>query len=83
MNIKINKETEKQIISSIKQFFSKELEDDIGDLKAMRVMDYFIKEIAPSVYNQAISDARGYIEDKAAELDNIHFVNEFDYWKKK
>lgn len=83
MNFKFEKDTEKHLLSSIKQFFREEMEEDIGDLKAMLVLDYFVKELAPSVYNQAIADARVYIEEKVSELDTIHYANELSYWKKK
>ncbi|MBU1218788.1 DUF2164 domain-containing protein [Myxococcota bacterium] len=83
MNFKFEKETEKQILNSIKQFFNRELEEDIGDLKAMLILDYFNKELAPSVYNKAIADARVYIEEKISDMDNFLYTDEFTYWKKK
>lgn len=83
MNFKFEKEIEKQILNSIKQFFNRELDEDIGDLKAMLILDYFNKELAPSVYNKAIADARIYIEEKISDMDNFLYTDEFTYWKKK
>ena len=83
MTIKLEKDTEKYLLGSIKEFFVKELDEEIGDLKSARVLEYVLKEIGPSIYNQAIADARKYIEDKAAELGDVRYQPEFDFWKKK
>jgi len=82
MSIKLQKDAEKYLVGSIKRFFVEELDADIGDLKAARVLEYLVREIGPSIYNQAIADAQTYIQEKAAELPGSRFEAEFDYWKK-
>lgn len=83
MPIELDKGTEKQLIDSIKRFFAEELDDDIGDLKAMRVLDFFVREVGPSVYNQAIADAQAYFQEKALDLGAVRYEVEFDFWKKE
>lgn len=80
--MKLDPDTEKYLLESIKRFFAEELETDIGDLKATRVLDYFAAEVGPSIYNQAIADAQAYFADKTADLAGVHYEPEFDYWKK-
>ena len=82
MAIKLGKETEKRLTGSIREFFREEMDEDIGDLKAMRIIEYFLKEIGPSIYNQAISDAEKYFQEKVTELGEAHFEPEFDFWKR-
>ena len=82
MAIRIEKNTEKYLVDSIKRFFSQELDDDIGDLKATTVLDFFLKEIGPSIYNQAIADAQSYIQEKAADMGGERYEPEFHFWKK-
>jgi uncharacterized protein (DUF2164 family) len=83
MAINLDSETEKHLINSIKQFFAKELEDEIGDLKARLVLDFCIREIGPSVYNRAITDAQESIGNAVSDLDAIRYDPEFDFWKKR
>lgn len=80
--MKFAPETEKLLLDSIKRFFAEELDDQIGDLKAMRVLDFFAEEVGPCVYNQAIADAQTYFVEKASDLSGVRFEPEFDYWKK-
>jgi uncharacterized protein (DUF2164 family) len=83
MTLKLSDDTEKRLMASVKRFFEEEMDECIGDLKATRVLDFFVREIAPSIYNQAIADAQGYFADRVADLNGVHFEPEFDYWKKK
>ena len=82
MPIKLEKDTQKYLVGSIKRFFAEEMGDEIGDLKAMRVLDFCIKEIGPSIYNQAIADAQSYFQEKASDLGGARYEAEFDFWKK-
>ena len=34
------------------------MEDEIGDLKASLLLDFFVKEVGPSIYNKAIANAQ-------------------------
>jgi uncharacterized protein (DUF2164 family) len=82
MAIKLEKESEKYLIGSIKRFFAESMNDDIGDLKASLVLDFCMREIGPTIYNQAMADAQAYFQDKAAELGSARFEAEFDFWKR-
>ncbi len=83
MTLKPSDETEQRLISSIKRFFEEEMDEPIGDLKALRVLDFCLREIAPSVYNQAIADAQAYLTVSVADLSGSKYEAEFDYWQRK
>jgi len=82
MPIKLNKDVEQRLSGSIQRYFSENMEEEIGDLGAKMLLDFFVKEIGPSVYNQAILDAQAVIQDKVAEIDGICYEPEFEYWRK-
>ena len=82
MSIKIPKDKETQLIASIRHYFAENMDSEIGDLKATLLLDYFIKEIGPSIYNQAIQDAQAIMNEKVDELDSICYQPEFTYWSK-
>jgi uncharacterized protein (DUF2164 family) len=44
------------------------------------LLDFFVKEIGPSVYNRAIQDAQTYLQDRVADLEVVCFEKEFAYW---
>ncbi len=82
MSIKLTKDSEKYLLGSIKRFFAEKMDDPIGDLKAAAVLEFCVREIGPSIYNQAIADAQTYLQEKATDLGGSRYEAEFDYWKK-
>jgi len=65
-----------------KRFLAEESDDAIGDLKALLVLDFCLKEIGPSVYNQAIADAQSYMQEKVTDLGGVRYEPEAGFWKK-
>ncbi len=83
MTIKMDPDAEAYLLGSIRRFFAEELGDDIGDLKALTVLDFFVREVGPSVYNQAIADAQTSMERAVSDLAGVRYEPEFDFWKKR
>ena len=50
--------------------------------QARHLLEFFLKEIAPSVYNAAIADAQTYLRDRVADLEGACYAPEFGYWPK-
>ena len=82
MTIKLSKENEECLLGSIQRFFSSEMDQDIGTLKSRLLLDFCLRELGPSIYNQAISDAQSHLHDRVTELDISCHEQEFSYWKK-
>jgi uncharacterized protein (DUF2164 family) len=77
---RLSRDAEAKMRGSIKRFFSEELEEDIGDLKAGVFLEYVLKDLAPTIYNMAIADAQDYFQQRTADLDAACFEHEFAYW---
>ena len=80
MSITLPKEIENRLIGSVKKYFEENLDSEIGDLKATLLLDFFLKEIGPTIYNQAIFDAQAVITEKVSDLENSCYQPEFMYW---
>ena len=80
MALTLSDDATAQSIASIKRYFSENLDQDIGDLKARLVLDYILTEIGPSIYNGAIADAQAYFRDRVADLDGACTAPEFAFW---
>jgi uncharacterized protein (DUF2164 family) len=82
-SIEVSAEARARAIASIRRYFAEELDQDIGDLKAGLVFDYFVAEHGPIIYNQAIADARAFFEDRSADLAAVSFQTEFPFWERR
>jgi uncharacterized protein (DUF2164 family) len=82
-SITLPDQTRQQAIAALKQYFAANMDDEIGDLKAGLLLDFFLGELGPSVYNQAIADAGSFFEERTADLAAICFHDEFPTSRKK
>lgn len=62
--VEFDDQTKKRMIEDIQVFFREERGDDIGDLAAMLVLDFFIDNMAVEAYNQGIRDALRYMSER-------------------
>ena len=67
-SIKVTKERRDDMVSEIKNYFSKEREEEIGDLAAGLILDFILEKIAPEFYNQGVYDSHKYMEDAVEDL---------------
>ena len=67
----LTKERRDGLISEIKNYFSKEREEELGDLAAGLFLDFMIEKIGPEFYNQGVSDSHKYMHDAAEDLLSI------------
>jgi len=82
MSIELSKEQRERAIASIERYFRDERDERIGNIAAGALLGFFLQEIAPSVYNQAVAAAQESLAVRVAELDVEVHEDEFDYWRK-
>jgi uncharacterized protein (DUF2164 family) len=82
MTIELSKEARKEAIVSIERYFLENMEEKIGNIAAGALLGYFLEEIGPLVYNQAVADVQERLQVRVSELDIEHHEDEFQYWRK-
>ena len=81
MAIELNKDTQTALIESIQRYFSANLDQSLGNLQARSLLDFVVKEVGPSIYNQAIADAQRHLQARVLDLDVELYEKELDFWK--
>ena len=81
MTIELSKDVRAQAIASIERWFKENADEPIGNIQAAALLNFFIAEIGPSVYNQAVVDAQQRLQMRVAELDIECHADEFGYWR--
>ena len=69
MPIRLTDERRDQLVTSAQRMFQEEFERDMSDFQAQRLIDFFLIHLGTPVYNQAVQDARSYIQLKLDDLD--------------
>jgi len=82
MSIELDKESRARAVASIERWFRENRDERIGNIQAAALLNYFLEEIGPSLYNRAIADAQDRLQQRVSELDIECHADEFDYWRK-
>lgn len=72
--IEVNKEVRDDMLLAIKNYFLKERDEDLGDLAAILIFDFFMDKLAPHVYNQGVYDSYRYMSERAEDLLGLQRV---------
>jgi uncharacterized protein (DUF2164 family) len=83
MTIELSKETRKAAVTSIERYFDANMEEKIGNMTADALLQFFIEEIGPCIYNKAVSDVQSRMQSRIMELDAEVYEEEFRYWHKQ
>ena len=81
MTIEIAREASAAAIASIQRYFEENMNEAIGSLGAGALLGFFLKEIAPVVYNQAVADVQSRLQAMVMDLDIEVHEPEFQYWQ--
>ena len=82
MALSLSDEARKHALSSLKRFCTEHMDSDVSDLQTIALLDFFLKEIGPTVYNTGVADAQTYLRDRIADLEGTCSEPEFTYWPK-
>jgi uncharacterized protein (DUF2164 family) len=80
MAIELNRDARSQAVASIERYFAEELDQRIGNIAAGALLSFFLEEIGPLVYNQAVSQVQERLQERIQELDIEFNEEEFQYW---
>ncbi|MBC5782297.1 DUF2164 domain-containing protein [Ramlibacter sp. USB13] len=80
--IELPREVRQQAVASIERYFLENMEEKIGNVAAGGLLGFFLEEIGPAIYNQAVRDVQERLRMRVEEIDLEVQEEEFGYWKK-
>lgn len=83
MNIELPKEAYQEAVTSLQRYAREHIEADMGNIAAAGLLDFFLEEIGPLVYNRAVADVQERLQMRVAELDIEIHADEFQYWPRR
>lgn len=69
--ISLDEDSKKEIITKLKIYFEKELNQQIGSFEAEFLLEFFAKNVGSYFYNQGLSDALTGFESKLEEFNDL------------
>lgn len=69
MALQLSEERRTQLMRQLEGFFLEEFDETLSAFRAGQLLDFVLDTVAPHVYNQAVQDARVFMQRKLDELD--------------
>lgn len=69
--IVVTQKERKDMVEAIKIYFSEEQGEEIGDLKAILILNFIIDRLAPDFYNKGVTDSYRYMRDMVEDVLSI------------
>jgi uncharacterized protein (DUF2164 family) len=82
MTIELTKDARAEAIRSIERYFEANMDERIGNVAAGALLSFFVDEIGPLIYNQAVATVQERLQARIAEIDIEVHEDEFQYWRK-
>jgi uncharacterized protein (DUF2164 family) len=80
MSIEIPKQARTDAIASLRRYFDENMPEPLGELAAGLLLTFFVEEVGPAIYNQAISEAQARLQQRVSDLPGELYADEFQYW---
>lgn len=80
VTLDLPKPLQAQAVASIQKYFEQNLPEPIGELAAGLLLNFFVEEVGPAIYNRAIADAQQRMSERLSDLSGELYADEFQYW---
>ena len=69
MRIRLSPERRASLMSAIKEYFSAEFDESLSDFRAEGLLEFFVRELGPPLYNQGVRDAASFMQEKLTDIE--------------
>lgn len=76
----LEKQARTEAIASLRRYAEENLSEPIGELAAGLLLDFFVEEVGPSIYNAAVREAQERMQARVADLEGELYADPFQYW---
>lgn len=67
---KLPRERREALVTALQQYFLEERGEQIGSIAAEGLLEFFIRSAGPSIYNEALRDARKVVMERMAAVED-------------
>ena len=82
MTIELPPDLRKAAIHSLERYSHEKMDDPIGNLQAAALLDFFLVEIGPLVFNRALEAAKEHMVARVMDVEGELYAEPFTYWRK-
>lgn len=74
--IRLSPEKRREILHALQGFYREEMDEELSEFNAVRLLDFFVKKLGSPVYNQGVQDARSYLQERLEDLSATFYQSD-------
>ena len=71
--IRLSGEQRRDMRDALMRFFSEELDESLSEFRADQLLEFMVGKLGAPIYNQAVQDARGFMQERLSDLEAVLF----------
>jgi len=83
VTIALDRAEREQAVASLQRYLEAELDERVGNVAAGALLGFFLEEIAPLVFNQAVAQVQEKLSQRVAEVDLEVHEDAFQFWRRR
>ncbi len=76
MKIRLSAERRAALIESVAAYYAADFDEPISPFRAEALLDFFVRELGPQVYNQGVRDAAAFVQGKLTDIEGEVYERE-------
>ena len=76
MKVRLSAERRAALLESLSAFFAAEFDETLSAFRAEALLDFFVRELGPPVYNQGVRDAAAFVQAKLGDIEGEVYERE-------
>jgi uncharacterized protein (DUF2164 family) len=76
MKIQLSAERRSALVEAVVALFATEFDEPLSTFRAEALLELFVRELGPAVYNQGVRDAAAFVQAKLADIEGEVYERE-------
>jgi uncharacterized protein (DUF2164 family) len=76
MKIRLSAERRAALLEALTAYYATEFDETLSAFRAEALLDFFVRELGPPVYNQGVRDAAAFVQSKLTDIEGEVYERE-------
>jgi uncharacterized protein (DUF2164 family) len=76
MKVRLSRERRAALLESLIAHYATEFDETLSGFRAEALIDFFVRELGPPVYNQGVRDAAAFMQQKLSDIEGEVYERE-------
>lgn len=69
LKVRLSPERRAALLESLVDYYGTEFDETLSRFRAEALLDFFVRELGPPVYNQGVRDAAAFVQAKLGDIE--------------